>query len=72
MRDKHISNEMDRNRKSMQNDYVKKMTAARIFLSKDQNENIEKGIRQNKIESLLDLDDNEYTPMNQNARLNFN
>merc|ERR1719233_207179 len=65
MRDRHISKEMDRNRKSMQNNYVKKMTAARVsFDPHHHRENFENEILENKVDSIIDFDDDEYTPMN--------
>ena len=65
MRDKHISKEMQKNRKSMQNDYVKKMAAAKVDLkeNKDYFENEHLQINE---ETLIDFDEHEYTPMNQN------
>jgi len=64
MRDRHISKEMDRNRKSLQNDYVKKMAAARVSLDPHHHqESIENKMLQNKHNSHIDFDDDEYTPM---------
>ena len=64
MRDKHISREMDRNRKTMKNAYVKKMSAAKVNIKDYHKENLENEILQDTEESLINFDENEYTPMN--------
>ena len=59
----------DKNRTSMQNDYVKKMTAAKVDLKdykKENNDNFENENLQINEETLIDFDEHEYTPMNQN------
>ena len=68
MRGKHISKEMDKNRKSMQNDYVKKMAAAKVDLNDYKKENKDNFENENLQfeETLIDFDEHEYTPMNQN------
>ena len=69
MRGKHISKEMDNHRKSMQNEYVKKMAGARVDLNdykKETKDNFENKNLQMNEETLIDFDEHEYTPMNQN------
>ena len=70
MRGKHISKEMDKHRKSMQNDYVKKMAAAKVDpndYKKDNKDNFENENLQMNEETLIDFDEHEYNPMNQNC-----
>ena len=53
----------------MQNDYVKKMAAAKIDLKdykKENKDNFENENLQINEETLIDFDEHEYTPMNQN------
>ena len=74
MRNKHISKEMtDRNRKVMQNDYVKKMAAAKVMkvdikdYKKESWDDFENENIKNNDDVLIDLDEtayHEYTPMN--------
>ena len=53
----------------MQNDYVKKMAAAKVDLKdykKENKDNFENENLQINEETLIDFDEHEYTPMNQN------